>query len=173
MLRWLDEDREHAARKYETIRRRLIKVFASRGCGEAEDLADQTINRVTLKVAEISATYTGDPALYFYGVARKVLLERIRPNRTGPPPPPAPVSGAEEENRYDCLEKCLDALPAGNRHLVVEYYRDTKRAKIDNRRRVAEELGIALNALRIRALRIRKQLQKCVLECLDEKLNSK
>lgn len=169
LLSWLDADRDSAAGKYEAIRRRLIKVFASRGCGEAEDLADETINRVTLKVAQISAGYSGEPALYFYGVAHKVHLEYVRANKPGRTPPPKPTTEAEDENSYDCLEQCLEALPAGSRHLVVEYYRDTKRAKIDNRRKLADQLGIALNALRIRAHRVRAQLQKCVLNCLSAK----
>ena len=45
LLDWLDPDRERAGHRYETIRLRLIKIFTSRGCPEAEELADETINR--------------------------------------------------------------------------------------------------------------------------------
>ena len=47
LLKWLDSDREQAAMKYEEIRKRLIKIFTGRDCVEAEDLADETINRVS------------------------------------------------------------------------------------------------------------------------------
>ncbi len=88
LLAWLDPDREAAALKYETVRLRLIKIFACRGCSEAEDLADETINRVTSKLPEIQASYTGEPARYFYGVANKIHLEYTRRK----PVPPLPVA---------------------------------------------------------------------------------
>ncbi len=50
LLAWLDPDRDRAGAKYEAIRTRLIKVFVCRGCPEAEDLADETINRVASKL---------------------------------------------------------------------------------------------------------------------------
>src|SRR4051794_16211659 len=78
LLEWLDADRERAGYRYEAIRRRLITIFTCRGCREAEALADETINRVTIKLPEIADAYVGDPALYFYGVAQKVHLEYLR-----------------------------------------------------------------------------------------------
>jgi DNA-directed RNA polymerase specialized sigma24 family protein len=168
LLNWLDADRDGAGRKYEMIRQRLIKIFACRGCSDADDLADETINRVTTKLPAIGETYTGDPALYFYGVAQKVHLEYLRQNRPRPTPPPA-VDATADEYEYECLDQCLNGLPGENRRLVLEYYQDVKRAKIDHRRKLAEQLGIAVNALRIRAHRIRSQLHKCVLVCLEQK----
>jgi DNA-directed RNA polymerase specialized sigma24 family protein len=167
LLRWLDPDRERAGAKYETIRRRLVAIFTSRGCHEAEDLADETINRVTAKVHEIAEGYTGEPALYFYGVASRVHLEYLR--RPAPKPPPVPRPTAEVELEHECFEHCIGRLPAAQRELVLRYYRGVKRAKIDHRKQLAEELGIALNALRIRAHRIRAALQKCVRDCLAER----
>src|SRR6266571_4389824 len=78
LLDWLNADRVLAGKKYEAIRLRLIKIFTCRGCPEAEDLADETINRVTARVEEVANTYEGDPALYFYGVAQKLHLEYLR-----------------------------------------------------------------------------------------------
>ena len=50
----------------------------------------------------------------------------------------------------------------------MKYYEGEKQAKITNRRRLAEELGITLDALRIRAHRIRRELRKCVVHCLEQ-----
>lgn len=168
LLTWLDADRDRAGAKYETIRRRLIKIFTCRGCAEADDLADETINRVTTKVADISGSYSGEPALYFYGVAQKVHLEYLRQSRPRQPQPDV-VTVENDEQEYECLEQCLDQLPSETRQLVIEYYQDVKRAKIEHRRKLAEQLGIAVNALRIRAHRVRLQLQRCVMNCLEEK----
>ena len=166
LLTWLDPDRDRAAHKYETVRIRLIKIFSCRGCGEADDLADETINRVTAKLSEIAGSYLGDPALYFYGVANKVYLEYLR-RRPAIEPPPLRESSEEIEAEYACLERCMDELPPESRRLVLQYYQDEKRAKIERRRKLAEELGIAVNALRIRAHRIRQVLQQCVQVCLE------
>lgn len=169
LLAWLDADREQAGRKYENIRQRLIKIFTCRGRPDAEELADETINRVTLKAPEVAKEYVGDPALYFYGVAQKIYLESVRKR----PPAVAPAVSAssdEIEREYECLERCLARLSPGGRELVLEYYQNDKRAKIDHRKQLAQKFGIAQNALRIRAHRIRATLQQCVEECLQQSL---
>ena len=51
LLGWLDPDRERAGIKYEQIRSGLISFFTGRGHCEAEDLADETINRVISRTA--------------------------------------------------------------------------------------------------------------------------
>jgi DNA-directed RNA polymerase specialized sigma24 family protein len=167
LLTWLDQDRDRAGQKYEEVRRRLIKIFTCRGCREAEDLTDETINRVTLKLNEIKDSYTGERALYFYGVANKVFLEYLRKKPVPVPPSPAPEP-EDSEPQYECLEQCIKQLTPSNRELVLRYYREEKRAKIENRWQLADHLGIALNALRIRAHRIRTTLQKCVQDCLAQ-----
>jgi RNA polymerase sigma factor (sigma-70 family) len=169
LLEWLSPAREQAGQRYEEIRRSLIKIFTCRGCHEPEDLADETINRVINRLHDIEGTYTGDCALYFYGVANKVHLEYLRRRPTPlPSPPPAPEPSEDTGREYECLQRCIEGLTAVNRALVLQYYQEEKRAKIDNRKLLAERLGIALNALRIRAHRIRAGLQKCVEECLIE-----
>jgi RNA polymerase sigma factor (sigma-70 family) len=165
LLAGLDSDRERAALKYEEIRRRLIKRFRSRGCIEAEDLADETINRVIRRLNEIGE-FTGDCEPYFYGVANKVLMEHQR--RRQPQPPVANdvnSNRAEQEDR--CLEECIAKLSDENRQLLLQYYQGEGRAKIEQRKQLAENLGIAPNALRIRAFRIRAALQECVEKCLE------
>jgi DNA-directed RNA polymerase specialized sigma24 family protein len=166
LLDWLDPQREKAGQKYEDIRRRLIKIFTCRGCSEPEDLADETINRVTNKLKEIEAGFTGDRARYFYGVANKVHLEYLRRKPDVTLPLPVANSG-EVEREFKCLETCMDRLTPDNRELVLQYYQEDKKAKIDHRKILAEQLGIAVNALRIRACRIRATLLECVQNCLE------
>ncbi len=166
LLSFLDPDREEAGRRYVEIRHKLIYIFTCRGCSTPEDLADITMDRVADKTPAIADSYVGDKNLYFYGVARKVFLESVRkkPNR---PPPPESVNTEEDELMLECLEECIKKLTARNRRLILEYYKDDRGAKIDRRRKLADQLGIALNALRIRAHRIRMNLQSCVADCLD------
>jgi DNA-directed RNA polymerase specialized sigma24 family protein len=166
LLAWLNPDRELAGHKYEEIRTRLIKIFACRGCYEPEDLADETINRVINKLSEIEPTFIGEQARYFYGVANKVHLEYLR--RKPIPRLPVPINISEEtEREYQCLDRCVGKLTEENRELVLQYYQEDKRAKIENRKHLAARFGIALNALRIRAHRIRTSLQDCIRKCLQ------
>ncbi len=167
-LLWLNPNPDKAGVKYEYIRHRLIKIFACRGCNCPEDLTDETINRVIRKVQDIGDTYVGDPALYFYGVAHNVHLEYARKKPSTRRPPSTDVPSRTEEE-YECLERCMAELSARNRELVLRYYQGAKQAKIDSRKKLALQLGIPLNALRIRACRIRMNLQACVFRCLQRK----
>ena len=165
-LAWLNPDPYQAGESYESIRRRLIKIFVCRGCICPEELSDETINRVIRKVQGIGKSYVGDPALYFYGVARNVHLEYLR-RKPAPEPPSAPDPPRSEEE-YACLEQCMERLTPRSKDLVLAYYQEEKRAKIDLRKQLADRLGIPLNALRIRACRIRAELEDCVLQCLRQ-----
>jgi DNA-directed RNA polymerase specialized sigma24 family protein len=168
LLAWLGPDRDSAGDRYEDVRHRLIRIFTQRGCHEAEDLADETINRVVKKIAEtdLTDTYDGDPALYFYGVAKKVFKEYLarRPKANIP----APTPGDDVEWKFECLEGCLDALNTEGRELILQYYQGAKRRKIDHRKQLAQQLGIGATALRIRACRIRAVLDKCIRECINQ-----
>ncbi|HEX8186260.1 MAG TPA: hypothetical protein VF747_15960 [Blastocatellia bacterium] len=168
LLNWLDRDRELAGARYEEIRFRLIKNFASRGCLASEELADETINRVTRKVKDLAGTYTGDPALYFYGVAKIVYLEYLR--RKPALPPEMPSQAAEDaELRRDCLKQCMERLTPVNRELIVAYYEEGNQMNADRRRELAERMGLEPNALWVRVHRIRDRLRGCVGECFKNK----
>ena len=172
LLAWLDPVREKAAEKYETIRSGLIRMFAMRGHADAEDLADQTIDRVSLRFNQVKQTYVGDPAKYFYAIARHLLLESAR-SASAPILPDVvseniEVASANAERIHSCHQKCLDELSLSDHQLIQQYYGLEKVAKIANRKELAENLGVPLNTLRIRAHRIRTRLRKCVSSCLEE-----
>jgi hypothetical protein len=169
LLDWLNPDRQKAAEQYEWIRKRLIKILVSRGSHTPEELADQTINRVARKLPEIRSTYVGEPACYFSGVASFIWRESLRKEKRPAVTLPTPANPTDDQERdYLCLEKCLSELPASDRDLAVAYYQQEKHAKIDHRKKLAEQLGLAMNALRIRACRIRASLLKCVEVCRSE-----
>ena len=167
LLDWLASDREEAGMKYEEIRTGLIKFFSQRGFSDAEDLADETINRVASRLSEIRKHVQGDPARYFYGVARFVIMEHLRKKQ--PQAPPESIGDSDRvEVEHRCLEECIAKLSDDNRELVLGYYQADGREKIEQRRILADKLGIAPNALRIRAYRIRAALQKCVEHCVEQ-----
>lgn len=166
LLNWLDPEPECAALTYEKIRWRLITILASRGCSVPEELADETIDRVARRVADIRETYVGDKAIYFLGVMNNVHHEYLkRPPMPRLPEPADDVVGTE--TTHLCLERCLETLSANSRQMIERYYAEDRRAKINLRKRIATELGISINTLRLRALRIREKLQTCIEQCLQ------
>ena len=176
LLSSLDDDRDRAGEKYEQIRRGLAYFFHARGCTFAEDHADETINRVARKLGdgeEIRDVYT-----YVYGVARLVLLEVFKQREKERLAVVQLVPALQDttfdredkvssEARFDCLRKCLGRLPVGTRNFITRYYLGQKRSKIENRKKLAEELAIPMNALRLRARRVRETLETCLRQCLD------
>jgi DNA-directed RNA polymerase specialized sigma24 family protein len=167
LLEWLGPTREQGGEKYEVIRARLIKIFLKRGCSDPENLADKTVNRVILKLPEIKDGYKGDPLWYFISTARIVRLEALRNKEIPYESVPDFIVNPDPDFARECLQKCLALLPEDQRDLVLDYYVNEKGAKIDLHRKLAEELGLSANALRLRTHRIRGRLESCVLECLN------
>jgi DNA-directed RNA polymerase specialized sigma24 family protein len=184
LLAWLDGETDSGGERYLEMRRRLVSYFDRKNCLAADELTDETLNRVARRLEE-EGTITGvAPAQYCYIVAKFVFLESLRHPEANPlsldelpesaPPALNPATPVEphderqrEEARLNCLEQCLGKLDADNRDLLVQYYEGEQGVKIDNRRRLAERLGISANALSIRACRIRDRLELCVGKCLN------
>lgn len=174
LLTQLDPDREKAGERYETIRRKLVRLFDWRGCDRAEDLADETINRVARRMAEGIELKASDPYGYFCGVAHLVYKEVLRRSsrehralESGEWPPPIYVPEDEEpaDRRLDCLRHCLAKIPQDQRDLLIRYHQGEN--NIRNRKTLAGELGVPLNALRIRVHRVRRKVEDCVHACLS------
>jgi len=164
LLLWFDPDRDKAAKKYQTIQFRLVRIFAAKGCSDPEDLVDESFNVAALKINWLLENYVGDPALYIHGIAKKIFLE---PNpKPIPDPPPAPDS-VELERRSNCLDQCLDRLTTPEeRRLIIQYHAKEKQERIRTRRQLAEELECTINALRIKVCHIHARLRPCIQECL-------
>ena len=186
LLRWLDEGQDSGGQRYLEIRRRLVFFFDRKNCLSPDDLVDETLNRVARRLKEEGAIAGATPAQYFYIVARFVFLEYLRRSETGTvrpgdislldapsvkvvPDSEAQTSLKEKEKLFDCLERCLDRLEPENRELILHYYRGEQRVKIENRRALAERWGLTINALSIRACRVRGRLESCVNECAGSK----
>jgi DNA-directed RNA polymerase specialized sigma24 family protein len=185
LLTCLDPDRDRAAERYELIRKKLVVFFESHSCFTAQDHADIAINRVARKLMENREINIGDGYGYFFGVAFKVLQEY----RTKAAKAFTSVNDLTKESylsdnpfvnrerelermglekQIACLERCLQNLPAQKRVLITRYYEGKTNVKIQNRRAMAMEMSIPINALRIRALRIREKLEDCISKCLGD-----
>jgi len=177
LLRWLDDGADSQGERYLEMRSRLVAYFDRRNRPAPDILADETFDRISRTLEESGRIRVSPPARYCYVVARFVLLEDIRRvERTVPFEETRPAnhhrsvsSGAagdeNTERSLDCLARCLGRLKAEDRELIVEYYRDAKRQRIERRRALAARLGLTMNALGIRTCRLRASLEACVGAC--------
>lgn len=167
-LRWLSDDDEQAVMEYQAIRRRLVRYFINKGCTEADDLFDETVDIVLGKID--SGEEIVSPLAYCYGVARNVWRQWVRRHRTVPVTrdfvslEPEDSNAGEQELR--CLEHCVSQLPQEERDVVTRYHASHGREQIEVRKALASGKG-GVNALRIRMCRIRKHLRLCVTDCLE------
>ncbi len=172
LLDWLDADRDRAAARYALIQLRLIRFFASRGCVDAEYLADKTINVVACKKVEELIDYVGDKSLYFHGVAKNIYWQYLRrpqdesftDSTIQPIAPPEP----EPDLMETFLDECMENLDQEEHNLVLRYQEGEKQEKIRLRKALAREIGITLNALRIKMYRLHLRLGKCIEQRLRE-----
>src|SRR5262249_58023758 len=73
----------------------------------------------------------------------------------------------EKERLLECLNQCLQNLPPESLHLITKYHLGEGAMDKARRKELAQSLGIPLNALRIRAYRIRAAIEECVRNCLE------
>ena len=178
LLSWLDEGANSEGEKYLEMRRRLIAYFDRKNCPVPDELADETLNRVARRLEEEGHIVSEAAARFCYIVARFVFLEYLRERNEEVPLDTInnlaarnqPASGVEDESLHrerllTCLDHCTEKLDPKHRELIVRYYYGERRIKIDNRLALAKHLGITVNALTIRACRIRDKLEACVKEC--------
>lgn len=132
LLAWLDDGTESYGERYLEMRRRLVSYFDRRNRPAADELADETLNRVARTLEQSGVIATRPPARYCYVVARFVLLEDLRRVRRHVCLDEMRASAelwanlAElnenarlREERLDCLDRCLDQLKPEQRALNV------------------------------------------------------
>jgi len=162
-----------AGAAYEGLRERLIRFFRWNHCLFPEELADTALDRLADKLSR-GAEPILSPERFVVGIARMLLLEQ-RAKETREKKMLLWLSWShqhygrsdEEKQLYDdALNHCLDCLTGDNRQLLERYYSGDGSDRIRNRQALAGELGIVINALRNRALRLREGLENCTARYL-------
>jgi DNA-directed RNA polymerase specialized sigma24 family protein len=167
-LQWLSHDNEQAVKEYLAIRRRLVRYFIHNGCTEADELFDATVDVVAGKIDSCGDVVS--QLAYCYGVARNVLREWWRKQKTVPATrefvSPEPNDPGAHEQELQCLEHCVGRLAPEEREIVTQYHASKGRTRIEARKALATGTRSA-NAVRVRVCRIRKDLRLCVVDCLE------
>ena len=173
LLARLRADGEREGVAYERLRARLIAFFRLHEPSDAEALADLALDRLARRLQEGVAV--DNVRLYALGIARLVVQERraraIRQRRAEHDPTLQPNDDSAAETRRVeatsiALGACLQQVGDSATALILAYYGADGAARIRARSALAASLGVSLNALRNRALRLRDTLERCVRERL-------
>jgi DNA-directed RNA polymerase specialized sigma24 family protein len=177
LLSWLSNDREAAGEQYEQIRAGLIRFFRFRGCQDPAFLADETINRVAVRISTFDYDAKAKIINVFYGFASKIFLENVsrykkkelqlEPNLQIEDTKPLHEDDSEKIT-YECLESCLGKLGPDENKLVITYYSKERSASITVRKDLAESMNMKVGTLHTRVCRIRSVLRQCIEECIRE-----
>jgi DNA-directed RNA polymerase specialized sigma24 family protein len=157
LLLALGADRESAGDRYLELHRQLADYFAWQGSEFPDELADETLNRLARKLVEGEPIQS--PSRFAFGIARLVAREdrRFHATRENALRKVREMDQrtVREPSHMGDLWECLAALDADSRSLITNYYAE------DDREALARRLGLTLNALRNRAMRIRERLLLC------------
>jgi RNA polymerase sigma factor (sigma-70 family) len=159
---------------YEQLRRKLIRIFLSHGhSAEAEYLTDDVIDRILKKACDGSLPIEGDNDAFprfALGVARNVLHEQLRERKKRERVANSYIEmlwqmdSFQEVEHFKLLASCFGQLQSSERELLTKYYGVRRRET----KRLAAELGMTHENLRIQVFRLRKRLR----EMVDQYLNS-
>jgi DNA-directed RNA polymerase specialized sigma24 family protein len=174
LLTRLSPDRDEAARQYVALDMKMVRYFEKQKIDAAETRAIDVLNRVARRIAE--GAQIANVHAYAFRIAYLVFLEAVKepdfveidPEQTPHTAPGLLFEDSEANRRQNCFDSCLERLTRDNCELILGYYQEDGRAKIEFRKWLAARLKISLDALRIRAHRIRKGLEECIAECLGQ-----
>jgi DNA-directed RNA polymerase specialized sigma24 family protein len=171
------EDGQGIVELFASLRSRLSTFFEARNCLDPDELADETLQRVVLKICQ--GTEVSNLVGYSYGVAKRVYLENQRKERVkqayvdsqkysvGSDPIDEGNDAQMREQRLKCMKDCLARLKEQSRSLLSEYYKLKGKAGQVHRQQMADDLKISREALSLRVFQLRQKVKRCFHECLQ------
>ena len=178
LLDRLDPVEERAWELHDNLRRKLIWFFEADFPVQAEDLAEEALDRIARK---LQTDTIRDVAEFAFGIARNLRKEVSRrnlittrliasgaigqPGRSHENPEQVVIHQLDMDRKLACYRKCLRQLDPEDRRLLSIYYPADGTDLEERREALAQELQITLGALRTKMARLREQLEKCFAGC--------
>ncbi|HZR28716.1 MAG TPA: hypothetical protein VFA71_08035 [Terriglobales bacterium] len=163
LLAIFDSDSRKAEEKYVELYRKLVRYFEWNRTAEPEDLAQEALKRGFVRLQEGQKITVGDPAAYFFGIARNLVREGWSTRKPEPLPEhfedqqaiPAQPSfrNLNPSEQAVFLTQCLRDLPGDEFEMLMAYVEGNGEAW-------GKKAGLEPGALRLRVHRLRKRLEK-------------
>ena len=177
LLAAFHQDRDEAARRYQSLRQRLIFFFAQRQFTQAESLADQVLDRLARRIS--SGEQIDSLASYAYGIAKFVAQEEQRhvirqdaASREYVENNSLLSDTRDDELLQKAMEDCLSRQSKTNRKVLIQYYTFRGQTKIEHRRKLAIQLQLTPSGLRKHTFHLRRAIEACVRAHLAKKAGS-
>jgi DNA-directed RNA polymerase specialized sigma24 family protein len=167
----LDSDRTRAGMQYENMRSAAVRYFARNGHADAQEWADETMDRLVRKNSEQQIDNLN---AYMYAVARWVRVENRRKLRREVPLTETssflsttgdPHAAIEQAEQRELLVRSTSQLSPTDAALLTAYFPSCGDAR-GSRRALAQTLGISAAALRLRLCRARRRLTRVASQTL-------
>jgi DNA-directed RNA polymerase specialized sigma24 family protein len=172
LLARLDPDPLKAWQAHEDLRRKLIAYFEYNHHVEAEELAEEALDRIA-KRPDLQTL--GNVVEFAFGVARNLRKENLRQTSRRIDIPDleavedtmrwhgsaedAILDRISEERKRQCFYRCMQFLSVEEREMVRRYYPPENADLEGERMSLAAHLGLKVGALRTRMARIKEKLQ--------------
>jgi hypothetical protein len=182
LLRLFDTDQVVAGEELLRCREMLVRRFAAEHCYDADNLANQTIERVVADLEKNPQRVITNIWSFISGVARNIVheihrspvLKEVPLDDISPMQEPRTtpldellIGIAEQDNLHACLNECLEEFDAPNRQLLVSYYDAGDGEKLKQTRvRLADSLRLTSARLKKLAFNLRQKLEACIKNCL-------
>ena len=167
LLQTFSFDEEAAAIDFTKLRDSLVRFFQIKGDSSPEEAADETLDRVAVKLGE--AVLIENLTNYSFGVARLVFLENLRKAQKSKNAlenyraENERQKADEETDDFSPLRECFESLADDEKKILRTYFADLPYAELDEKRReLTASLGVSLNNLRLKIFRLRRWLEDCV-----------
>jgi DNA-directed RNA polymerase specialized sigma24 family protein len=152
------------------LRESLVRFFQIKGDADAEESADESLDRVAAKLGE--AVLIEDLTKYSFGVARLVFLENLRKAQKAKKvlaeyrlEGPEGQETVDDSDDFSLMRECFAELAEDERKILHRYFADRPLVELGEKRiDLAASLGISKNTLRLKIFRLRRRLEDCVRE---------
>lgn len=171
LLARLHADPTQAWEAYYNLRRKLVVFFEHNRHVDAEELAEEALDRIAKKADSYEIENVSE---FAFGVARNLRREDFRQTAAKVPmedmegnlaskegnPENAIIESIDGRRNLQLFQKCLDQLGPRDKKLILAYYPPESENLEKERQDLAESLGINAGALRTRMARLREKLEE-------------
>lgn len=160
------EDPNEAINHYLRLHQKLADYFRFKGMSDPLADADEALERAGKKILESVAI--PDIDRFCLGIARNIVLENLRKRRKQQSVffeflERTKTDGSDVDKITNLMRPCFEKLDSDDRELLKSYCNiPSGKSRADHRRELADSRGWSMAALRIRIMRLRRDLDDCV-----------